>query len=51
MLSECVVSSKGYIIVEIIDNPLFNTQNLRESEEYLKLSAYIRGIIKKGWKL
>lgn len=38
-------------IVEIIDNPLFNTENLRENEEYIKLSAYIRGIIKKGWTL
>jgi NitT/TauT family transport system ATP-binding protein len=37
-------------IVEIIDNPLFNTENLRQNEEYLKLSAYLRAIIKKGWK-
>lgn len=35
-------------IVEIIDNPLFNTENLREKEEHLKLSVYIRSIIKKG---
>ena len=38
-------------IVEIIDNPLFNTENLRQNEEYLKLSAYLRAIIKKGWKI
>jgi len=38
-------------IVEIIDNPLFNTENLREKEEFLKLSAHIRSIIKKGWKI
>jgi ABC-type nitrate/sulfonate/bicarbonate transport system ATPase subunit len=38
-------------IVEIIDNPLFNTENLRDKEDYLKLSSYIRSIIKKGWKI
>lgn len=38
-------------IVEIIDNPLFDTENLRQNEEYLKLSTYIRAIAKKGWKL
>ena len=38
-------------IVEIIDNPLFNTENLRQNEEYLKLSSHIRSIIKKGWKI
>lgn len=38
-------------IVEIIDNPLFNTENLRQNDDYLKLSAYIRSIIKKGWKI
>lgn len=38
-------------IVEIIDNPLFNTENLRQNEEYLKLSSYLRAIIKKGWKI
>ncbi|MFL0247964.1 ABC transporter ATP-binding protein [Candidatus Clostridium stratigraminis] len=38
-------------IVEIIDNSLFNTENLREKEEYLKLSSHIRSIIKKGWKI
>lgn len=38
-------------IVETIDNPLFNTENLRENEEYLKLSSHIRNIIKKGWKI
>ena len=38
-------------IVEIIDNPLFNTENLRQNEEYLKLSSHIRTIIKKGWKI
>jgi ABC-type nitrate/sulfonate/bicarbonate transport system ATPase subunit len=39
------------IIVETIDNPLFNTENLRQNEEYLKLSSHIRTIIKKGWKI
>jgi ABC-type nitrate/sulfonate/bicarbonate transport system ATPase subunit len=38
-------------IVEIIDNPLFNTENLRENEDYLKLSANLRSIIKNGWKI
>lgn len=38
-------------IVEIIDNPLFNTEELRQREEYLRLSSYIRNIIKKGWKI
>lgn len=38
-------------IVEIIDNPLFNTKELREQEEYIKLSVHIRSIIKKGWKI
>lgn len=38
-------------IVEIIDNPLFNTENLRQNEEYLRLSSRIRSIIKKGWKI
>ncbi len=38
-------------IVETIDNPLFNTEDLRQNEEYLKLSAHIRNIIKKGWKI
>ncbi|PKM49372.1 MAG: nitrate/sulfonate/bicarbonate ABC transporter ATP-binding protein [Firmicutes bacterium HGW-Firmicutes-7] len=49
-------------IVEVIDNPLFNhmegirhlsegtNESLRDSEKYLKLSAHIRGIIKRGWK-
>lgn len=39
------------IIVETIDNPLFNTEDLRQNEEYLKLSSHIRTIIKKGWKI
>ncbi|MCB2290360.1 ABC transporter ATP-binding protein [Clostridium sp. CS001] len=38
-------------IVKVIDNPLFNTENLRQNEEYLRLSSYIRSIIKKGWKI
>lgn len=38
-------------IVEVIDNPLFNTENLREDERYLKLSSYLRSIIKRGWKI
>lgn len=38
-------------IVEVIDNPLFNTENLRENQEYLKLSAYLRNVVKKGWKI
>lgn len=39
------------IIVETIDNPLFNTENLRQNEEYPKLSSYIRTVVKRGWKL
>ncbi|MTI46261.1 ABC transporter ATP-binding protein [Sporosalibacterium faouarense] len=38
-------------IVEIIDNPLFNTKNLREHNEFHKLSAHLRNVVKKGWKL
>jgi ABC-type nitrate/sulfonate/bicarbonate transport system ATPase subunit len=38
-------------IVETIDNRLFNTENLRQNEEYLTLSSHIRSIIKKGWKI
>lgn len=38
-------------IVEVLDNPLFNTENLRQNEEYLKLSSHIRSIIKRGWKI
>lgn len=38
-------------IVEVIDNPLFNSVNLRNNEEFLKLSSYLRSIIKKGWKI
>jgi len=38
-------------IVEIIHNPLFNTENLRQNKEYLRLSSYLRSIIKKGWAL
>ncbi|AOT69627.1 ABC transporter ATP-binding protein [Geosporobacter ferrireducens] len=38
-------------VVEIIDNPLFNTENLRENEEYLKLSTHLRNVVKKGWKI
>lgn len=52
MGKKIVIMSHGPgTIVEIIDNPLFNTENLRENEEYLNLSAYIRSIIKKGWKI
>ncbi|QGU96728.1 ATP-binding cassette domain-containing protein [Clostridium bovifaecis] len=46
ILSHCPGS-----IVEVIDNPLFNSVNLRNNEEYLKLSSYLRSIIKKGWKI
>ncbi|KUO69295.1 MAG: nitrate/sulfonate/bicarbonate ABC transporter ATP-binding protein [Clostridia bacterium BRH_c25] len=46
ILSHCPGS-----IVEIIDNPLFNTEDLRQNEEYLRLSSHIRTIIKKGWKI
>ncbi|MDP4089857.1 MAG: ABC transporter ATP-binding protein [Bacillota bacterium] len=38
-------------VVEVIDNPLFNTENLRQNEEYLVFSSHIRSIIKKGWKI
>ena len=46
-----IMSQKPGMIVEIIDNSLFNTENLRENEEFFKLSSYIRCIIKKGWKI
>lgn len=52
MGKKIVIMSHGPgTIVKIIDNPLFNTEDLRQNEEYLKLSAYIRSIIKKGWKI
>ncbi|SHJ27454.1 NitT/TauT family transport system ATP-binding protein [Geosporobacter subterraneus DSM 17957] len=38
-------------VVEVIDNPLFNTENLRENEEYLKLSTHLRNVVKKGWQI
>jgi NitT/TauT family transport system ATP-binding protein len=44
-----IMSKAPGTIVEIIDNPLFNTENLRQNEEYFKLSSYIRNIIKRGW--
>lgn len=46
-----IMSHSPGTIVEIIDNPLFNTVNLRQNEEYLKLSSHIRNIIKEGWKV
>ena len=46
-----IMSQSPGVIVEIIDNSLFNTENLRENEEFFKLSSYIRSIIKKGWKI
>jgi len=46
-----IMSQSPGAIVEIIDNSLFNTENLRENEEFFKLSSYIRSVIKKGWKI
>jgi len=46
-----IMSQSPGTIVEIIDNSLFNTENLRENEEFFKLSSYIRSVIKKGWKI
>jgi ABC-type nitrate/sulfonate/bicarbonate transport system ATPase subunit len=46
-----IMSQSPGTIVEVIDNSLFNTENLRENEEFFKLSSYIRSIIKKGWKI
>jgi ABC-type nitrate/sulfonate/bicarbonate transport system ATPase subunit len=46
-----IMSKTPGTIVEIIDNPLFNIENLRENHDYIKLSTYIRNIIKRGWKL
>jgi ABC-type nitrate/sulfonate/bicarbonate transport system ATPase subunit len=46
-----IMSQSPGVIVEIIDNSLFNTENLRENEQFFKLSSYIRSIIKKGWKI
>lgn len=52
MGKKIIIMSQGPgTIVEVIDNPLFNTENLRQSEDYLKLSTHIRSIIKKGWKI
>lgn len=39
------------IVVEVIDNPLFNTENLRQNGEYLKLSTHLRNVVKKGWQI
>lgn len=38
-------------IIKTIHNPLFNTKNLRENPDYMKLSSQIRNIIKGGWKI
>lgn len=46
-----IISQSPGSIVEIVDNPLFNTENLRQNQEYFKLSSYLRSIIKRGWKL
>jgi len=45
-----IMSEYPGTIVEIIDNPLFNTENIREKEDYIKISKHIRSIIKEGWK-
>lgn len=37
-------------IVEVIDNPLFNKEDLRHQAEYMELSTHIRNTIKEGWK-
>lgn len=46
-----IMSQYPGTIVKVIDNPLFNSDDLRQKEEYIELSAYIRSIIKKGWKI
>lgn len=45
-----IMSNCPGTVIEIIDNPLFNTKNLRNTEEYLKLSSHLRNIIKKDGK-
>lgn len=45
-----IMSHSPGTIVEIIENPLFDTQNLRQSGEFLKLSSHIRNMVKEGWK-
>lgn len=42
VMSECPGT-----IVETIDNPLFNTKNIREKEDFVKLSKHLRSIIKR----
>ena len=37
-------------IIEIMDNPLFNQEKLREKREFLELSTQLRKVIQKGWK-
>ncbi len=37
-------------IVETVDNPLFNTDNVRQKSEYLSLSTHLRSVVKRGWK-
>lgn len=43
IMSECPGT-----IVDIIDNPLFNSQSPRQNKEFLELSNFLRSIIKKG---
>jgi NitT/TauT family transport system ATP-binding protein len=38
-------------ILEVIENPLFNVPDLREKEDFIKMSGHIRSIGKKGWKI
>lgn len=42
-----IMSNFPGTIIEIINNPLFNTKDLRKNEEFLKLSSYLRSIIKR----
>ncbi|AWI06907.1 ABC transporter ATP-binding protein [Clostridium drakei] len=52
MGKKIVIMSEGPgNIVEIINNTLFNVENLEEREEYYKLVKHVRSIIKKGWKI
>lgn len=36
-------------IVEMIENPLFNTPGLRKRPEYLELATHLRDVVKRGW--
>lgn len=45
-----IMSSSPGTILENIENPLFCSENIMEKEEYYKLAAKIRSVLKRGMK-